>query len=155
MRAGVFQISGQKNLKAPCNKEKIMRGVKICLWIAGVACLLSGVGLVLPLSVIASWAGAFGIEEFPETPMMVYVMRAMRATFAAIGVFYIMLARRPDQYCAMTLFSGLAALFVGATCAVTGATTHMPLWYLGEALPCLLLGVLIIFFRRQAAICKS
>ena len=126
--------------------------LKICLWITGIVCLFSGVGLVLPMSVYASWASAFGIDGFPETPMMAYMIRAMCATFAAIGVFYIMLALKPVQYPAMTLFSGLAAVFVGATCAITGATTHMPLWYLGDALPCLLLGVLIVVFRRQVAI---
>ena len=128
-----------------------MRGLKICLWITGILCLLSVVGLFLSISAFESIAGFFGIETLPDSPLVMYGIRTMSATFAGIGVFFIILALRPVDYGIMVPFSGLAAVALGAICAVTGFAVKMPnLWFLGDSLSCAVLGVLILVFWRQA-----
>jgi hypothetical protein len=124
-----------------------MRALKICLWIAGVGCLLSVFGMFLPMSVFESIAKFFGIELLPDSPLLVYAVRLMSATYAAVGVFFIILALDPMKYGVMVPFSGLGAVFVGAVCAIAGLLTAMPLWwFLGDSLSCLVLGVLILVF---------
>ena len=128
-----------------------MRALKICLWIAGVGCLLSVFGMFLPMSVFESIAKFFGIELLPDSPLLVYAVRLMSATYAAVGVFFIILALDPPKYGVMVPFSGLGAVFVGVVCAIAGLLTAMPLWwFLGDSLSCLVLGVLILVFWQQA-----
>ncbi len=128
-----------------------MRALKICLWIAGVGCLLSVFGTFLPMSVFESIAKFFGIELLPDSPLLVYAVRLMSATYAAVGVFFIILALQPMKYGVMVPFSGLGAVFVGVVCAIAGLLTAMPLWwFLGDSLSCLVLGVLILVFWQQA-----
>ncbi len=128
-----------------------MRALKICLWIAGVGCLLSVFGMFLPVSAWESIAKVFGIESFPDSPQFMYAVRLMSATYAAVGVFFIILALQPMKYGVMVPFSGLGAVFVGVVCAIAGLLTAMPLWgFLGDSLSCLVLGVLILVFWQQA-----
>ena len=124
-----------------------MRALKICLWIAGVGCLLSVFGMFLPMPVFESIAKFFGIESLPDSPLLVYAVRLMSATYAAVGVFFIILALDPMKYGVMVPFSGVGAVFVGVVCAIAGLLTAMPLWwFLGDSLSCLVLGVLILVF---------
>jgi len=128
-----------------------MRGLKICLWITGIACLLSVAGLFLPLSAFESIAGFFGIETLPDSPLIMYAIRTMSATYIGTGVFFIILALNPVKYGVLVPFSGLAAIFIGVVCAITGSIVGMPaIWYLGDFLSCAVLGFLIVLFWRQA-----
>jgi len=128
-----------------------MRALKICLWIAGILCLISVAGVFLPLSTWQSIANFFGLEEtISDSPLVNYSVRLMCATYAGVGVFFIILARRPGDYGIMVPFSGLAAVVLGVVCAITGLTVAMPvLWFLGDSIPCIVLGVLIMVFWRQ------
>ena len=128
-----------------------MRALKICLWIAGFACLLSVFGMFLPVSVWESITKFFGIESLPDSPQFMYAVRLMSGTYAAVGVFFIILALDPMKYGVMVPFSGLGAVFVGVVCAIAGLLAEMPLWwFLGDSLSCLVLGVLILVFWQQA-----
>lgn len=129
-----------------------MRGLKICLWIAGVGCLLSVFGMFLPISVWESIAKVFGVQlVLPDSPLFVYVVRVMSATYVGVGVFFVILALHPMNYGVLVPFSGLAAIVLGVVCAITGLVVGMPtLWFLGDSLSCVVLGVLIVVFWRQA-----
>ncbi len=127
-----------------------MRALKICLWIAGIACLLSVFGMFLPISAWESIAKVFGIESLPDSPLFAYAARVMSATYAAVGVFFIILALHPMKYEVMVPFSGIASVFVGVVCGIAGLTAAIPTWwFLGDSLSCLVLGVLILVFWRQ------
>ena len=128
-----------------------MRALKICLWIAGIGCLLSVFGMFLPVSAIESITKFFGIESLPDSPQFMYAVRLMLGTYAAVGVFFIILALDPMKYGVMVPFSGVGAVFVGVVCAIAGLLAEMPLWwFLGDSLSCLVLGVLILVFWQQA-----
>ena len=128
-----------------------MRALKICLWIAGVLCLLAVVGLFLPFSACQAVARFFGVESLPDSPLIMYVIRTAAATYVGIGVYFVILALRPKDYGVLVPFSGLAAVFVGAVCGITGLIVKMPvLWFLGDCLSCAVLGVLILLFWRRA-----
>ena len=128
-----------------------MRALKICLWLAGFACLLSLFGMFLPMSAFESIAKFFGLESLPDSPLLMYAARLMLATYAAVGIFFIILALNPLKYGVIVPFSGLAAMFVGVVCAIAGPLTAMPFWwFMGDSLSYLVPGVLILVFWKQA-----
>lgn len=107
--------------------------------------------MFLPILAIESITRAFGIESLPDSPLLVYAFRLMSATYAAVGVFFVILALDPMKYEVMVPFSGLGAVFVGVVCAVAGLLAEIPLWwFMGDSLSCLVLGVLILVFWQQA-----
>jgi len=127
-----------------------MRALKICLWIAGIGCLLSVFGMFLPISVFESIAKFFGIESLPDSPLVMYAVRVMSATYAGVGGYFVILALHPMKYGVMIPFTGLAAVFVGVVCGITGLAVGMPLvWLLGDSVSCTVLGVLILVFWRR------
>ncbi len=133
-----------------------MRALKICLWIAGVGCLLSVFGMFLPVRLVESLAKVFGGPAFPDSPLCLYALRVVSATYVGVGVFFIILALRPVNYGVLVPFSGLAAVFLGVVCGITGPAAGMPvLWFLGDSLSCAVLGVLILVFWRQAKMAGS
>jgi hypothetical protein len=128
-----------------------MRGLKICLWVTGLLCLLSGVGLFLPFSVYEAIGRSFGVETLPDWPLFMYALRTMSATFIGIGVYFIILAFEPMKHKVLVPFSGLVVVFIGIVCVVAGTTARMPvMWYLGDALSCIILGGLILIFWQRA-----
>jgi len=130
-----------------------MRALKICLWIAGVLCLLCVFGMFLPVATWESIVKFFGIEslDLTDSPLIEYAVRLMSATYVAVGVYLIILALNPMKYGIMVPFTGLAAVFLGGACAITGLVVAMPvLWFLGDSIFCTILGVLILVFWQQA-----
>ena len=128
-----------------------MGALKVCLWVAGFGCLLSLFGLFMPIESIEAFAKAFGGQAFPQSPIFLYAIRVMAATYVAAGAFYIILAVRPMNYGGLVPVSGVAAAFVGVVCWATGLAVGMPpVWYLGDALSCIVLGILIVLFWRRA-----
>jgi hypothetical protein len=128
-----------------------MLGLKICLWITGILCLLCVFGMFLPVSTLESFTGLFGIESLPGSPLGTYMVRVVSATYVGIGVFCIILALDPMKYGVIVPFSGIVSVFLGVVCGITGPVVGMPAkWFLGDTLSSLLLGVLILVFWQQA-----
>jgi len=60
-----------------------MSTLKICLWLAGLGCLLSAFAMFLPVSAWEYIAeNIFGAESFvfPDEPMFEYIVRACHAS---------------------------------------------------------------------------
>ena len=128
-----------------------MRGLKVCLWIAGIFCLTAVVGVFAPMSAWPSVTGYFGVETLPDAPVFEYFARLLSVSYGAIGIFFIMLALRPAKYGGLVPFSGIASIIIGATALITGIFVQMPAkWYLCDSLPCIILGILILAFWPQA-----
>lgn len=128
-----------------------MRGLKVCLWIAGLFCLSAVAGVFAPMSAWPKVTGLFGVESFPDAPVFVYFARLLSASYSAIGVFFIILALRPEKYGLMVPFSAIASVLIGATALITGIIVQLPAkWFLCDSLPCIVLGLLILMFWEQA-----
>jgi hypothetical protein len=132
-------------------KGDAMRGLKICLWTAGIGCLLSVfVMFFLPVSTWESITKFLGVDTVPDLPLFLYTARRMSAMCAALGVFFVILARDPMKYGAMVPFSGIAIVFVGMVCWITGLVVEMPpRWILGDSMSCVVLGTLIFAFWQK------
>ena len=128
-----------------------MRGLKISLWITGIFCLTMVFGMFLPVSVYQNIIKFFGVESIPNSPLFSYAVRTVSATYVGVGVFFVILAMAPMKYGILVPFSAIAAFLLGLFCAVVGLVTAMPaLWFLSDALVCMVLGILIFVFWRQA-----
>lgn len=128
-----------------------MRALKICLWISGIMWLLSVAGVFLPVSVIESFYSFMGVESFPDSVLFLYGLRVMSAIAAGVGIFFIILALRPMDYGIMVPFSGIGSMVLGVICAIAGMSVKIPaLWFLGDALGCFVIGVLVLVFWRQS-----
>ena len=135
-----------------------MRALKICLWIASILCLLSVFGMFLPISAFESIVKFFGADSlgFPDSPLVEYVVRVGSATYVATGVYLIILALHPMKYPVLIPFTGLAAVFLGVVCGITGLIAAMPpMWFMGDFLSCFVLGILILLFWRKAKANKT
>jgi hypothetical protein len=127
-----------------------MRGLKIVLWITGILCLLAVLGLFGPFSMYESIGRAFGFETLPDSPLIEYAIRTAAATYMGIGVYFIILATAPMKYPLLVPFTGLATIILGLVCAISGPAAGMPaVWYMADALSCIVLGALILMFWRQ------
>lgn len=128
-----------------------MRGLKICLWIAGLLCLLAVVGVFAPMSAWPKVTGFFGVESLPDAPVFEYFAKLLSVSYGAIGIFFIILSLRPAKYGVLVPFSGIASVIIGATALITGIFVQLPAkWYLCDSLPCIVLGVLILVFWQRA-----
>jgi len=128
-----------------------MRGLKIVLWIAAVLCLLSVFGLFLPMSAWQKMTEFFGVGSLPDSPLLLYIARLLSATYAGVGVFFVILALNPEKYGTLVLFSAIASIALGIACALTGLAVKMPnLWFLSDALSAIILGILILVFYHRA-----
>ena len=135
-----------------------MRALKICLWIAGILCLLSGFGMFLPISAWESIFKFFGAESLhlPNSPLVEYVVRVGSAMAVATGVYLTILALHPMKYQVLIPFTGLAAVFLGVVCGITGLIAAMPpMWFMGDFLSCFVLGILILLFWQKAKVKKT
>lgn len=128
-----------------------MRALKICLWITGILCLLSVLGMFLSISTVGSILKVFGGEAIPDQPQCAYGIRVVSTSFVGVGIFFIILALHPMDYGVMVPFSGLFAAILGIICLITGIAVGMPvLWFLCDSLSCFIPGILIFVFWRRA-----
>ncbi len=121
--------------------------LKITLWVTGISCLLVIPGIFTPVENWQTVTAFFGIETLPDAPLFVYLGRLMCATYAGIGIYFIILAIRPLKHGVLVPFSGIACVLLGVLCWITGEKTAMPTkWYLSDSLSALILGFLILLF---------
>ena len=124
-----------------------MRALKISLWVAAITCLAGGIGVFLPMSAWGQMAKLFGVEVFEISPMFEYIVRLLSATYAIIGVFFVILAKDPIKYGVMVPFSGTAAVILGMMCAIIGVMAKMsPPWFFGDSISCVAIGIFILVF---------
>ena len=135
-----------------------MRGLKICLWVAGVLFLLGAAGIFLPDPAWVSIVEFFGGEssDLAYSPLSEYLLRVALAMSFLMGVYLVVLALQPMKYPVLIPFTGLALLFLGLACGVSGVLAAMPvLWFMGDSLSCLVLGVLILLFWQKAKVDRT
>jgi hypothetical protein len=128
-----------------------MKGLKIVLWICTVAFLLSFVAAVLPWQTIVGMYKLGGYQPPTTESIDVLMFRLSLLTFGMIGIFFRILTLKPLEYGAMLPLAGFGMIFFGVFLFVAGIRYEMPLWAIGgKGFFLALLGVLILFFRKQA-----
>jgi hypothetical protein len=126
-----------------------MKGLKVVLWICAVALLLNVIGLVIPLRVIAKWCDAFGVV-MPLHAMSSYMIRVCQACSVLMGAFLVILAKDPLKYGPMVLLAGYGAIFLALVVLVAVWRYMLPPIMYADVPICLVVGLLILFFRGKA-----
>jgi hypothetical protein len=128
-----------------------MVALRICLWLTGIVCLLAVPGVFLPMSSWEPVTKFFGVELLPDIPIFEYLARLVCASYAGIGIYFVILGLRPMKYGILVPFSGLVSVAFGVVCIIIGNQTGMPSkWFLSDGLSGMILGVLILLFWWKA-----
>jgi hypothetical protein len=133
-----------------------MKGLKIVLWICTVAFLCSFIAAVLPWPWIIAGAQWGGVIPPTTESTDVFIFRLSMATYGMIGIFFLLLARKPLAYGNMLLLAAYGLMALGVMILIGGMRYEMPLWAYGsKAVFIVLLGALIRVFRDKAVAAKK
>ena len=90
------------------------------------------------------------------SPLRVYAMGAACATWAFVGVFFLLVARDPTTYAPFLNLAIAGLLFVGLVCLITGAAVSMqPPWYLTDVAFCWVIGLLLLLWRQSRGVARE
>jgi len=129
-----------------------MKGLKVILWICGIAFLLSFVFLFVPWRFMVAWCGRMGVEVSVTEPVAAYVTRVILVCCGLIGVFFVILAKDPLRYGPMLPLAGNGLVLAGLACLAWGMRYRLPFIMFGfDTIFCIVTGVLILLFRGRAA----
>jgi hypothetical protein len=128
-----------------------MKGLKVVLWICGIAFLLSFVFLFVPWRVMADWCARMGVEIAIAAPVAAYMTRAILVGCGLIGVFFVILAKDPLRYGPMLPLAGYGFILAGLVCLAGGIRYDLPFIMFGfDVIFCVVAGKLILVFRGRA-----
>ncbi len=128
-----------------------MKSLKVALWVAAIGCLIAVPFIVLPWSVVDKIALLFGIEQIPNDPLVMYILRVSCGVYGLIGVYFIILARNPLGCGPMLDLGAYGLTIFGLLSLITGLSLEIsPKVFTGDSLSGLILGIIIIVLSSKA-----
>ena len=130
-------------------KRRILR---VLLLASAAAWGVSVVGVFLPWDVAVTALQGLGARAIPTDPMLDYWMRMASGAFFGVGVFFLMLAWRPDAFANVIPLAGGLMLLEGITLAVHGLRLHLrpfPFW--ADTAFCLFVGAGIVALSMRTS----
>jgi hypothetical protein len=128
-----------------------MKGLKVVLWICGIAFLLSFIFLLIPWRVMVHWCELIGIELPLIAPVSVYVTRLLLVCSGLIGIFFLILAANPLRYGPMLPLAGYGLILAGLVCLAYGIRYKLHvIMFGGDVVFSIVAGLLILVFRARA-----
>ena len=124
--------------------------LRIVLIVVGLALLISSVWLLVwPWEKLASSAQErFGlvVPSAVESPITVYIFRAMCITYAWAGILFLIGAADPLKYLALIRTLALTSVSIGLVCLLVGVNVGLPIKpvLFCDVIPSLVAGVLIL-----------
>ena len=123
--------------------------LRVVLILVGLLTLIPSVlGIVWPWDKLVSLGKEYFDLSVPtafESPITVYIFRAMCVTYVWAGFLFLLSASNPAKYLVLIRSLALASLCVGLTCILVGVKLGLPikpvLFY--DGIPCLVAGILI------------
>ncbi len=113
--------------------------------------LLSVVFVVLPWSVLNGFMAWFGVEPYPDVPLVQYSVKAMMAMLFWIGALMLVVIRQPERYRSVLLVFGWMFLSFAVVALGLGITYDAPKFFYADAFFSAVAGGLFLVFRRQTA----
>lgn len=123
--------------------------LRVVLIIVGLVILVFSLpGVFWPWDELASLAKKYFDLSVPtalESPVVVYMFRAMCVTYVWAGFLFFLGASNPAKYLVMIRSLALACVCVGLSCILVGIRLGMPMKHvlLWDGIPCLVAGILI------------
>ncbi|MFC1556872.1 hypothetical protein ACFL5L_02680 [candidate division KSB1 bacterium] len=128
-----------------------MKGLKIVLWVVGIAGVLCFLSVIVPWTWISRIVSSYNWDISGFQGFQKYWFRIGPAGYGFIGIFFIMLARNPLKYGAMLLLGGYGLLVFGLFCLFWGIYYTFPILnWLGDLLFSWITGGLILYLRTKA-----
>jgi len=122
--------------------------LRIVLIVVGLLTLVfSLAGIFVPWQNIVAWMSTWNVTlpAAPDSPITVYMFRAMSVTYAWAGFLFLLAAADPPKYLALIRTLALALVCVGLACILVGVKVGLPMKpvLFCDGIPCLVAGVLI------------
>ena len=121
--------------------------LRIVLIVVGLLTLVfSLAGIFVPWQNIVAWMSAWNVTlpAAPNSPITVYMFRAMCVTYAWAGFLFLLAATNLPKYLVLIRTLALASICTGLACILVGTKLDLPfLVYLGDGVSCLVAGILI------------
>ncbi len=121
--------------------------LRIVLIVVGLLTLVfSLAGIFVPWQNIVACMSAWNVAlpAVPDSPITVYMFRAMCVSYAWAGFLFLLAAADPPKYLALIRTLALASICTGLACILIGSKLDLPsIVYLGDGISCLVAGVLI------------
>ena len=124
--------------------------LRIVLYVVGGVCSASIIGVIAPWSCLQNWTGfQYGVE-LPDDVMVQYCLRMACAVYTLVGVYFLVLARRPLYY--IRFFNvGIAGLILaGMVALIAGMLLKLDWWgYVVDVAFFWITGVLLLVLSRS------
>jgi len=121
--------------------------LRIVLIVVGLLTLaFSLAGIFVPWQNIVDWMSTWNVTlpAAPDSPITVYMFRAMCVTYAWAGFLFLLAAADLSKYLVLIRTLALASICTGLACILVGSKLDLPpLVYLGDGVSCLVAGILI------------
>ncbi len=121
--------------------------LRIVLIVVGLLTLaFSLAGIFVPWQNIVAWMSTWKVTlpAAPDSPITVYMFRAMCVAYAWSGFLFLFAAANPLKYLALIRVLALASICSGLACILVGSKLDLrPLVYWGDGVSCLVAGILI------------
>ncbi len=121
--------------------------LRIVLIVVGLLTLVfSLAGIFVLWQNIVAWMSIWNVTlpAAPDSPITVYMFRAMSVTYAWAGFLFLLAATNPPKYLVLIRTLALASICTGLACILVGSKLDLPpLVYWGDGVSCLLAGILI------------
>ncbi len=121
--------------------------LRIVLIVVGLLTLLfSLAGIFVPWQNIVAWMSRWNVTlpAVPDSPITVYMFRAMSVTYAWAGFLFLLAATNLSKYLVLIRTLALASVCTGLACILVGSKLDLPpLVYWGDGVSCLVAGILI------------
>ena len=112
-----------------------MKSLKVAIWVSAIGCLTAVPFIVLPWSAIDMIAILFGIDLFPNDPLVMYILRVSCGVYGLIGVYFIILAKNPLGCGPMLDLGAYGLTIFGLLSLITGLSLKiLPRVFIGDSL---------------------
>lgn len=133
-----------------------MKAIKVILYIVGVLLLLQALAIFLPLATINSILGIFGQVSFPDNALAQYGMKVILLTYFWIGLGVLMVVANAEKYRPIIVIMGWGFLTGGILCLIVGMIYEMPpLYYIGDFLFAIIVGILFLVYKPKKKALES
>ena len=143
----------RQNMPAPQRAGSTFgrKTLKTLIWIVAIVHLLSFAMMFLPWSCFEAITEPFGVENIPDSPMIVYSFRVMMACMGIIGLLLIPMALDPKKYKTMIQLIGIAGILIAVFMFVLSTFVYKfgNYWYYADPLFALIFGVGFLWLTKK------
>jgi hypothetical protein len=130
-----------------------MNRQRLLVWVlrlAGTVEIFAFIAVVMPRSWMEISHAGLGMGEFPDGPLLMFMIRQASYTYGIHGLSLWVLASDVERFRPLIVFNGIAFLAAAPVFFLIDLTSGMPLWWtVSDPMSCGLLGAALLWLSRS------